>query len=648
MDNRIPVCFGQPSLRQYLILIIISILLLVVGVLLAITYIQAEQIVGKIDDSFRDYTELNIRERVSLVNSGLALYDSSLNSLLQSAFNPFLEEYQTCQGNLSKIEYQSLRHQIGRIVPGTADLYVINASGIIIRSTVPEVLYLNLSQNPDYQTKIPKILNGSSFVADRVVPSYPTANATELTGELQKFAFMPTPDHRYLLEIGISGLQMAGVRQNFSYSLISDEMDDINPYLDDVRIYDIHKNQYTKNGLRSPERLNPLIRSRLDQVIRSRTDLVAEDPVSHSNVTYLFIDQDSPDAVTDMSVIAEVVYSRSLRKDEIQPIIRFFAGVGFIAIFIGLILTLWASRLITRPVSDIVEDVDLIAQGDLDHRIRSMKVKEFSHLEESINLMIHRIKAAIREIEHRRTEMVIAADIQQSFLPEQIADVPGYDIAARTIPVKEVGGDFYDIIPYHTDNGNDDGYGILVADVSGKGVPAALFMALSRTIVRVTVRDRFPVSDALTDANRFICADARSGMFVSLFYLFISPGKSSFTCVNAGHNPPVYYSAADRSATLFPEGGIVLGIDDSFSFEEQYGSLKPGDLIVLYSDGVTEAVNGATIMYGQERLRMIIRENAESSAEEILEKILDDMHEFTGDTDQFDDITILVLKRTGT
>jgi len=646
MDNRIPLCFGHPSLRQYLILIIISILLLVVGVLLAITYIQAEQIVEKLDDSFRDYTELNIRERISLVNSGLTLYDSSLNSLLRSAFTPFLEEYLFYQGNLSQIDYSSLREQIGGMLPGSVDLFVINGSGIIIRSTVPEVLFLNLSQNPDYLTKIPKILNESSFVADRVGPSYSTANASEQNGELRKCAFMPTPDHQYLLEIGISGLQVAGVRQNFSYSLISDEMDDINPYLDDVRIYDIHKNQYTKNGLLSADRLDPISRSRLDLVIRSRSDLVVEDPVTHMKVTYLFIDQDSPDAATDMSVIAEVVYSRPLRDEEMQPIIRFFAGVGFIAIFLGFILTLWVSGVITRPVSDIVEDVDQIAQGDLDHRIRSMKVKEFSRLEESITLMIQRIKTAIREIEHRRVEMVIAADIQQSFLPERIADIPGYDIAARTIPVKEVGGDFYDIIPYYSDSGNDEKYGILVADVSGKGVPAALFMALSRTIVRVTVRNRFPVSDALTDANRYICADARSGMFVSLFYLLISPNQSSFTCVNAGHNPPVFYSAQDRSAKLLPENGIVLGIDDSFSYEEQHGVMEPGDLIILYSDGVTEAINDTTIMYGQERLCRIIRENADCSADQILGKILDDLREFTGDADQFDDITILVLKRT--
>lgn len=639
------------SLRHYLFGVMITIILLVTVSLVTVTYLQTEEAVQELDLFLQSLTELNIRERIALINSGLALYDSGPDARIKGAFGTFLAAYNRSGGDISRIDYTAVQEQVSRNLSGRADLYVINGSGIILASTVPDVLYLNLSQNPDYQKRIPEIINGTGFVADRVVRSYSSASDPELTGIFRKFAFIPVPDHRYLLEIGVSDLSDDQARDNLSYSLISDQLDDLNPYLDEIRIFDIHRNLFVRDGVVPPGSLDPVTLSRLDEVIASRSDATFLRGPSldggPGRVRYLFINLSDPGSVSDMSVIAELTYSDSLREAILSRISVFYFLVAAGAVLMGLLLSFWASRFLTRPISDIVGDVDMIARGDLDHQIRSMDVREFSRLEQSITLMIRRIRAATEEIQQRKTELSIAAEIQQSFLPSRIPAIPGLDIAARTLPVKEVGGDFYDIIPFSGAMGEEQRYGVLIADVSGKGVPAALFMALCRTIIRVTVKDSVNAADALFEANRSISADSVTGMFVSVFYGLITEGISTITCVNAGHNPPVVFRNEGRQVSLLSEGGMVLGVDASFRFEEEETDLHPGDILVLYTDGVTEANNHNGEMYGTDRLVQTLSSHAGLTAAGILDAIITDLFSFTGEEEQFDDITLLVIKRTG-
>lgn len=645
--------FRHLSLQQYLVIMIILILILVTAILLTISYLQAAEVTSRLDGYFQEYTEKNIIERVSLVDTGWKLSENRLNQKMELAFTPYLNAYSAGRGNISHSELLRLKNSISTSINETVDLYIINKNGVIVNSTVPAVLTLNLSQNPDYARKIPIMINGSRFVPDRVVRSYTDAHATNITGKLRKFGFYPTPDHKYLLEIGISDISFEDYQTNLSYYLISDEMDDINPYLDQIRIFDIHKNLFIKGGLIPSDTLDLITSKRLDQVIIRRSDVTYQDTESEERVHYLFIDQDGPDTVSDMSVIVEVTYSNSLLASERSQILFFFSAVGCFSVFIGILLTLWASRLITKPISHIVEDVDLIAQGDLDHRITSMEVSEFIKLEQSITLMIRQIRMITEDIERRKTEMSIAAEIQQSFLPESLPHIRGYTLAARTIPAKEVGGDFYDAITYEIPcsqegggkNPNSGRFGLIIADVSGKGVPAALFMALCRTIMRVSSKNEPDMRDAVTQANRFISADARTGMFVSLFSLIVTEDQDQISYVNAGHNPPIHYHASERRSEMLHEGGVVLGVDDNVRFYKIETSMSAGDIIVMYTDGVTEAIDTDTREYGTERLMEVVIGNAHLSAEAIIDLILSDVGEFTKGCDQFDDITLVVLKR---
>jgi len=243
------------------------------------------------------------------------------------------------------------------------------------------------------------------------------------------------------------------------------------------------------------------------------------------------------------------------------------------------------------------------------------------------------------ELERKRYELKMAHDIQQSFLPDAIPDLRGFELAAQNIPAKEVGGDFYDFIPI-----SEGKIGLTIADVSGKGVPAALFMALARTIVRAKATRSSGVSEVIRDANSLITADAKSGMFVTLFYAVLDVSERTLTYVSAGHNPPVIFKAKTRTVMRLDAKGIALGAIEDIELEERKIILDGGDIVVFYTDGVTEAINKSMEQFGEERLITTIKANHELSADDMIEKIKGEVLAFCGDEPQFDDITLMALK----
>ncbi|MDD4127484.1 MAG: SpoIIE family protein phosphatase [Methanomicrobium sp.] len=251
----------------------------------------------------------------------------------------------------------------------------------------------------------------------------------------------------------------------------------------------------------------------------------------------------------------------------------------------------------------------------------------------------------VREMERKDTELAIAGEIQQSFLPETIPQVEGFDVAGKSLMAKEVGGDFFDVIPFEFVSLDQNRMGILIADVSGKGVPAALFMALSRIIVRVNATWHQDKPDVVIhDANNLIAADSKAGMFVTLFYGILDNENHSITYVNAGHNPPMIYHYADKTISELASTGIAMGAMEDAEYKSKVCPLKSGDVMVLYTDGITEAMNEKEEMYGESRLQDIIRSSVNFPAKDILKRILDDVKLFSGNAPQYDDITLMVIQ----
>jgi sigma-B regulation protein RsbU (phosphoserine phosphatase) len=260
------------------------------------------------------------------------------------------------------------------------------------------------------------------------------------------------------------------------------------------------------------------------------------------------------------------------------------------------------------------------------------------------NLVIERRTAAEKEkyrrdLERKEFEIETARRIQQGFLPESTPRLDGFELGAFSLPALEVGGDFYDFIPIDRDK-----WGLVIADVSGKGFPAALFMALSRMCVRANAMGVSTASEAIGIANKLIYHDAKSGMFVTLFYALLDLKQRRITYVNAGHNPPLLFSGNTGGVILLGAKGIALGVLDDINLEEIQLDLGSSDTVVFYTDGVTEAINAKEEQFGQERLINLVVENSHLSASSLVDKVKSEVVDFSLGQPQFDDLTLVVLK----
>jgi len=247
-----------------------------------------------------------------------------------------------------------------------------------------------------------------------------------------------------------------------------------------------------------------------------------------------------------------------------------------------------------------------------------------------------------RKLERTRTELHIAADIQKSFIPKKTPNIPEFEIAAASIPAMEVGGDFYDFIVQP-----DGKYGIVIADVAGKSIPAAIFMALSRTIVRANAVNQPKVSKVVRNANKMIASDAPTGMFVTLIYSVLDGENYSMQYANAGHPPPLLFRSADCTVQEETPMGLVMGIVDDAEYRERRIKFCSGDMAIFYTDGITEAMNKSGELYGIERLKEVIIGSCLLEPKEILKRILADITRFSQTAEQHDDITLIIIRARG-
>ncbi|GAB4450577.1 MAG: hypothetical protein Kow00120_20900 [Anaerolineae bacterium] len=254
-----------------------------------------------------------------------------------------------------------------------------------------------------------------------------------------------------------------------------------------------------------------------------------------------------------------------------------------------------------------------------------------------------RLRAEAGERERLERELEVARDIQSSFLPEHPPQINGWEVAAFYRPARRVGGDFYDFIPLKGGR-----WGIVVADVADKGVPAALFMALSRTLIRAAALSRISPSKTLERVNEMVVSDVRSDLFVTVYYLVLEPDTGLIRYATGGHNPPLHIRAQDGTARFILGRGIAIGVLDEIAVQEHGVRLEPGDVIVCYTDGVTEAINANGKEFGADRLQALVSQCATETAGEIIARISAAVDAFAGDEGQFDDLTLVVLKRCAT
>ncbi len=376
--------------------------------------------------------------------------------------------------------------------------------------------------------------------------------------------------------------------------LVVDDEPDLEPLILQRMRRDIRRKQYTfvfaRNGVEALEKLS------LDESI----DLVLSD-INMPQMDGLTLLSQIPNVSTDVRSVIISAYGDMKN-------IRTAMNRG-------------AFDFVTKPID--FDDLRLTIERTL------------SHLLEWRDALESRNKLTVLQ-----NELDIASNMQQSLLPNHFPQGDAFQVYGRMEPARNVGGDFFDIL-----NREQGQLGIVVADVSDKGVPAALFMMSSRTLMRAMSIGSATPGEVLASVNELLLEDNDSTMFVTLFYAVYDPANGNFIYANGGHNPPLLVHSDGSSEELPLTGGIALGLVPDFEYEEHMLRLMPGDALILYTDGVTEAMNEEQEEFGVPRLVDVFQVSPPVDAEDATVRVFGAVHDFAGEADQSDDITCMVLHR---
>jgi anti-anti-sigma factor len=317
----------------------------------------------------------------------------------------------------------------------------------------------------------------------------------------------------------------------------------------------------------------------------------------------------------------------------------FAAGVSLLYLLIAVFV---------RPIQALTDGVRAIGEGSLNDELKIEGPKEIGEIARAFNEITSKFRAAQKNVveqERLQKEMQVAQEIQHTLLPKRVPEIGGYDIASYYKAAKEVGGDYYDFVRV-----DDDTLGVVVADVSGKGVPGSLVMTMIRTALRMEARGNYSAAEVMARMNDFVTEDMKKGMFVTIFYSILDSKNRIISYASAGHNPMILYRAeTDETYFLNPRGfpvGISLPDDTLFrrSIDVEKIKLKKDDMLVIYTDGVTEAMNTERQQYGEERLIQLIKASGTLAPQEFIDRLSEAIKEFTGDMPQNDDITVVAIK----
>ena len=306
-----------------------------------------------------------------------------------------------------------------------------------------------------------------------------------------------------------------------------------------------------------------------------------------------------------------------------------------------------------------LKTVMVSAYGDMDNIRTAMNRGAFDFITKPVNfddleITINKTLGEIRSVrqwlsEHDQlvsiqNDLSISREIQQAILPKKFPpfpNEPNFDIYASMVAAKEVGGDFYDFFLIDKNR-----LGFVIGDVSGKGISAALFMAVSRTLIRATGLKGDSVSECMAYVNNLLCKESVSSMFVTVFYGILNTQTGEVDYVNAGHNPP-YLLSANKIRKVEMTDGLALGVLDDFKFQSKKLQMKKGDQLLLFTDGVIEAFNLDEKAYGEEKFEQFLKENLDHPVETIIKKSFADVNDFVAGAPQSDDITLLGLAFKG-
>lgn len=340
-------------------------------------------------------------------------------------------------------------------------------------------------------------------------------------------------------------------------------------------------------------------------------------------------------------------YSTVTVAEQLTHARRIILIITIAGLLIGIVGIYLLSNYFVRPIGRIVGRVRKFSQGDLDSQLPLEGAEEFYEISKALNELIMRIRRDRKNIVEReilQKEMQLAEQIQLALIPRHLPTIRGFDVGTIYRAARMVGGDLFDVVKI-----DEETFGVVVADVSGKGVPGSLVMAMVRMALRLEAKGNRSARDIVRRLNDHIADDIKRGMFVTILLAVIDTRTRMVNFASAGHNPVIHYRGRSGEAVFINAKGMPVGIKtDRAAFaaglEEATISLEPDDYLVIYTDGITEGRGDQQRAYGTDRVVDIIRESREHSAADVAAAIEKDIVRFIGKQDQHDDITMVILK----
>lgn len=347
-------------------------------------------------------------------------------------------------------------------------------------------------------------------------------------------------------------------------------------------------------------------------------------------------------------VVPPLVVPASTKDKAGEGLFGLILSVTLAVILVGALVAYFVGNAVARPLEVIVDDIAQISRGDLRHRTRVRAGGEIMLLAKSIDRMAGDLGAAQDaqlELSKRERELALAAEVREALIPESTPRVPGYDVGALHIDSESPGGDFYEFL--QLEGGK---VGLLVCEVSGRGIPGAMIGAIARSYLRLELSRGMDVAAALQRVNRELSRDVRRGMFVTALYVLVDPAEGRATVACAGHKMPlVRYAAAEKSIRLVQPEGIALGFDRGPVFDRTlqvvHVALEPGDRLLLANTGPVRVVDAAGAEIGEKAFYKLVLKNASVPTEALLAKLESDLKNHAGETPFPGDITILSIAK---
>lgn len=527
------------------------------------------------------------------------------------------------QNNLKSI---ALRH-------GVSDIFILDSNGIItdtssnVNGILGFDLHMDKLSNPEQIGSIIGLLGDSNGTYASPYQAFGT-------------------ESDIMLKLGVvnqenGGLVIVGIDENTMQEKLSEQ----------VRILSSNRHVGETGYLVVTNDENTIISSDPDLDTKTLTDLISGidadlTPMNRISVCIGDTDYFCMAGYVESYIVYSLITQKEIfsSRDTLAYINTYMEILVFASMFITVYLII--RRVVVSRLQNVNTDLESIISGNLDTVIKEKSSEEFELLSHDINSTVDTLKQYISDAEERiKAELALAKSIQKSVLPSVFPPYPDrteFALNASMDAAKEVGGDFYDFFFV-----SDDRLVILIADVSGKGIPAAMFMMNARSIIHNLAESGISAADILAKANDRLCAQNDTGMFVTAWMGIINIRNGHMDFVNAGHNPPVIYKKDSGFEYLKSKHGFVLAGMEGVRYQDISLDFKPGDRLLLYTDGVTEAVNESFELYGEDRLISFLNNHTDLNNTELISGIRKDMNTFSGKADQADDITMLLFDYFG-